>query len=142
MNQVAPYPTELADLVSKMEYRPGWTFDLIDQDRGQGSGGLTLVVLSKGYDTYHPELGEMYRVYHYMPVPPASFVRTSWERWLLDQMLLIEQHEACEFLKVDGRRPFAPVHAPGHDPYVVREVARIEDVETTFRGERKEGSQS
>lgn len=140
-SNVAPFPGDLADVVSKASYRPGWTFALEHIDRGQGSEGLTLIVTSKGYDTYRPELGEFYRVHHYMPVPPAAYNRASWEEWLLDCLLKIEAHETCEFLVVDGRRPFAPVHAPGHDPYTVRRVSRVEDVETTFRGERREGSQ-
>lgn len=36
MRQVAPYPTVLAELVEQLEYRPGWRFDLVDIDRGQG----------------------------------------------------------------------------------------------------------
>lgn len=138
----APYPDALAEIVADLEYRPGWTFKLEHIDRGQGSEGLTFIVTSLGYDTYHPERGENYGVYHYFPVPPAAYVRSSWLRWVLDRLIEIETHEACEFMVVDGKRPFAPVHAPGHDPYAVREVARIEDVETDFRGERHEGSQA
>jgi hypothetical protein len=99
-------------------------------------------VESLGYNTYEVEAGQVYRVNHYFPVPPAAYKRESWEEWLLDCLLKIEAHEACEFLQIDGKRPFAPVHAPGHDPYVVRRVSRLEDAETTFRGERKVGSQA
>jgi hypothetical protein len=141
-SQQAPFPQELADAVATATYRPGWTLQLVYVDRGQGSEGLTLDVVSKGFDTYNVERGENYRVHHYFPVPPAAYNRQSWLRWLLDCLVLIETHEACEFLVVAGRRPFAPVHAPGFDPYVVREVARVEDAETTFRGERHEGSQA
>jgi hypothetical protein len=137
----APYPDELADLVSSLSYRPGWSFRLDHIDRGQGSEGLTFIVTSLGYDTYNPDRGETYRVHHYFPVPPAAYIRTSWQRWLLDRLIEIETHETCEFFVIDDKRPFAPVHAPGHDPYVVREMSRVEDVETTFKGERKEGSQ-
>lgn len=134
--QTAPFPEELADLVAKLHYRPDWKFELTDQhDRGQGSRGLTFVVVSQGYDTYNPERGETYRVQHFFPVPPAAYNRASWRRWILDRLIEIETHEACEFMVVDGERPFAPIHAPGHDPYVVREVARAEDARTTFRGE-------
>ena len=101
VQQVAPFPYELADLVSKLEYRPGWTFELShDLDRGQGSRGLTLVIVSQGYDTYHPDRGETYRVAHLMPVPPAAYDRRSWQRWLLEQLLLVERHEACEFFQI------------------------------------------
>jgi hypothetical protein len=141
MTQEAPYPTALEEVVRGLTYRPGWTFTLEYLDRGQGSLGLTFVVTSRGYDTYNPDRGETYRVHHYMVVPAASYDRGSWERWVLDQLLLIEQHETCEFMVVDGRRPFAPNHGPGRDPYVVRELGTVADAETTFRGERREGSQ-
>lgn len=135
MRQTAPDPTELFDLVDGLAYRPGWTFVLEDVDRGQGSEGLTLDIVTRGYDSYHPERGEVYRVHHFMPVPPAAYDRASWQRWLFEQILLVERHEACEFFSIDGVRPYAPNHGPGHDPYVVRELTTDEDRRTSFRGE-------
>jgi hypothetical protein len=140
--QQAPWPGELADLVRNVKYRPGWLFSLQHVDRGQGSEGLTLIVTTLGYDTYHPEQGESYRVRHCFPVPPAAFDYGSWQRWLLDQVLLIEQHEACEFFQVGEGRPYAPNHGPGRDPYPVRELGTVADAETSFRGDRDEGSQA
>lgn len=138
----APYPEDLDEIVNNLEYRPGWTFGLVDIDRGQGSEGLTFIVTSQGYDTYNVNRGETYKVRHYFIVPAASYNRRSWLRWVLDRLIDIETHEVCEFMQVDGKRPFAPNHGPGFDPYVVREMNTIEDAETTFRGDRKEGSQS
>lgn len=140
--QVAPYPFELQDIVERLEYRPGWAFELKHIDRGQGSKGLTFIVTSQGYNTYHPERGETYRVNHYMVVPAASYDRRSWQRWVLKQLLLIEQHETCEFMQVEGKRPFAPNHGPGRDPYDIVEIGTVEDAETRFTGERVEGSQT
>lgn len=123
-----------------MAYRPGWTFDLVDMvrdedEKGRGeSKGLTLKILSKGYDSYHPELGEAYRVWHYVPVPPATFDQRAWMRWLLDRLIEIETHEACEFLQLDGERPFAPNHGPGRNPYSVIETGTDQDARTSFRG--------
>jgi hypothetical protein len=142
MKQIADYPHNLKRIVDEIIYRPGWAFVLDDLDRGQGSEGLTFQVCSKGYDTYHPDRGETYRVWHYFPVPPAAYNDRSWKRWILERLIEIETHEVCEFLQIDGKRPFAPNHGPGHDPYFVRELNEIEDAETTFRGERREGSQS
>lgn len=68
-------------------------------------------------------------------MPPASYNRQSWRRWLFEQVLLVERHEACEFFVVDGERPYAPRHGPGNDPYVVVEYAKDEDRRTSFRGE-------
>ena len=141
MRQTAPYPQALAEIVAGLSYRPGWEFGLADIDRGQGSEGLTLVVTSLGYDTYNPDRGETYRVNHYFIVPAAAYDRGSWTRWVLDRLVEIETHEACEFMVLDSKRPFAPNHGPGRDPYVIRELGTIEDAETTFRGERREGSQ-
>lgn len=134
MTQTAPYPAALAELVEEGGYRPGWRAYLRDLDRGQGSKGLTLVIETLGYNSYHPELGETYRVRHYMPVPPAAFDRRSWQRWLFEQFLLIERHEACEFFTVAGQRPYAPSHGPGNDPYIVREIGTELDARTSFRG--------
>lgn len=134
--QIAPFPKELADLVLKLVYRPGWTFRLLeDHDRGQGSKGLTLDIITNGYDSYHPERGENYRVHHYMIVPTANYNRQSWQRWLFEQCLLVERHEACEFFAIDGSKPYAPNHGPGWDPYIVTELTTELERRTRFTGE-------
>jgi hypothetical protein len=135
MTQTAPYPQILADLVAKLKYRPGWTFDLEHVDRGQGSAGLTLSITTMGYNSHHLDEPPRYRVVHYMLVPPAAYNKKSWTQWLLDQCLLVERHEACEFFVIGGERIFAPHHGPGNDPYVVFTHGTDEDARTTFRGE-------
>ena len=131
----APWPTTLEMLVSRLVYKPGWTFSLRHIDRGQASVGLTLVVRTMNPDSYHPE--EHKPVLHYMIVPAACYDERSWRRWLLEQLFLIERHEACEFFQIDGERPYAPHHGPGNDPYIVFEHGTDEDVRTSFRGELK-----
>jgi hypothetical protein len=142
--QTAPYPQALAHLVDCLEYRSreGWHVSLEDIDRGQGSKGLTLIVLRSGPDTYNPD--QTLRVNHYFPVPPAAYDWRSWQRWLFDRLGDVDTHERCEnFLVHDSpgsghvMRPYAPSHGPGNDPYLVRELGTMEDVETSFRGERK-----
>lgn len=142
MWQTAPDPEVLRYLIERLAYRPGWTFKLADIDRGQGSEGLTLIITTRGYDSYHPDRGENYRVNHYMPVPAAAFDSRSWQRWLFDQCLLIERHECMEFFAVHDSpgsehavRPYAPSHGPGNDPYLIREVGTETDQRTSFRGE-------
>jgi hypothetical protein len=132
--QIAPFPTELEELVKELKYRPGWECVLENRDRGQGSKGLTLHITTKGYDSYHPELGENYCVHHYMLVPPASFNRQSWQRWLLEQFLLVERHECCEFFKIGKKRPYAPHHGPGNDPYIIFERGTDEEARTMYTG--------
>lgn len=155
VTQESPYPSELEDLVNRLRYRPGWEFSLANKNRGQGSVGLTLIITTCGYDSYHPDRGETYRVNHYMPVPPASFNRRSWQNWLFEQLLLVERHECAEFFALwpvhdDGQwfaptppagedpvlaRPFAPAHGPGNDPYMVLTHGTDLDRRTRYTGE-------
>lgn len=130
-----PWPFELEELVQGLTYRPGWEFDLSEFDRGQGCSGLTLDIVTKGYNSYHPERGESYRVHHYFPVPPAAYNRQSWQRWLFERLLEVEKHEAMEFFTINGEKPYAPNHGPGNDPYVIRELTTDEERRTSFRGE-------
>ena len=135
MRQVAVYPTALEDEVASLRYKAGWSFELRDEDRGQGSKGLTLCILIRTPDSYHPE--QMRSVMHYFIVPAAGYDMRSWRRWLFEQVLLVETHEAMEFFQMEGVRPYAPSHGPGNDPYMVREVGTLADQQTSFRGELK-----
>lgn len=131
--QEAPFPTALDELVASCAYRPGWRVWLADEERGQGSKGLTLVVLAVTPDSYAPHAD--IRVRHLFPVPPAAYDRASWQRWLFEQFLLVERHECMEFFTIDGVKSYAPNHGPGHDPYVVRELTSDRARRTNFRGE-------
>jgi hypothetical protein len=137
MHQEALFPDELAELVASATYKPGWRVELADMDRGQGSSGLTLRITATAVDTYDP--GTPIAVWHFFPVPPAAYNRQSWQRWLFEQILLVERHEAAEFFQVDGSRPYAPNHGPGWDPYLITELTTDEARRTTFRGELSEG---
>ena len=130
MKQEAPNPDVLYDLVEQLDYK-GWAVYLSDLDRGQGSKGLTLVITREGPDTYHPE--KIIRVNHYMPVPPAAFNEASWQRWLFEQFLLVERHEAAEFFIIAGNRPFAPNHGFGEDPYIIHDLTTDEKRRMSFR---------
>lgn len=135
--QTFPYPHELEDLVSKLKYREDWTFYLPrEYDRGQGSRGLTLNIVITCCDTYHPE--NEIRIRHLMPVPPAAYNRRSWQRWLFEQILLVERHEAAEFFQIDGDRPYAPLHGPGNDCYIISEVAEASEKRTDYLGNVRE----
>lgn len=136
MRQTAPYPAVLQSLVECLEYRAGWTFSLEDIDRGQGSAGLTFTAVGTYPDTYNPKA--LIRVAHYFPVPPAAYNEQSWRRWIFERILEIERHEAAEFFKIDGTRPYAPHHGPGNDPYIVFEHGTELDARTDFRGDVQE----
>lgn len=136
MRQVAPHPQPLVEVLGSFAYNPPgreWVFSLKDVDRGQGSAGLTLVINITGPDTYDPV--RWVSVDHLMPVPPAAWDERSWQRWLFDQIGLVELHERMEFFKLGDERPYAPSHGPGNDPYLIREVGTITDQRTSFRGE-------
>lgn len=148
MQQVAPYPDDLAYLVERLRYRRdlGWQVMLVDdlqRDKpGRHSGesrGLTLVVTRCGRDSYHPE--RILPVNHYFAVPPATYDYRSWQRWLFDRLGDVDTHERMEdFAVCDSpgsehvTRPYAPQHGPGNDPYRVCEYASDEDRRTSFRG--------
>jgi hypothetical protein len=138
MTQTAPYPELLYGLVDRLTYKAGWRFSLADIDRGQGSEGLTLVINLTGPDSYHTE--RTISVNHYMIVPAASYDERAWQWWLLQQLLAVESHEACEFFQIDGDRPYAPNHGPGRDPYQLLELGSMADAQTSFRGIRKGGA--
>jgi hypothetical protein len=140
MRQEAPYPDALAGLADRLEYRRGWTFELADLDRGQDSRGLTLLITIHTADSYDQD--KRRSVVHYMLVPPAAYDVRSWQRWLFDQILLVERHEAMEFFTIHdspgsehSAKPYAPSHGPGNDPYLIREVGTDLDRRTSFRGD-------
>jgi hypothetical protein len=133
MIQEAPDPAELIELVDQCEYKE-WSVRLVDLERSQGCSGLTLIITAEVQDSYHDR---EINIAHLFPVPPATYDRRSWQRWLLDQVLLVERHEACEFFKIDGERPYAPHHGPGNDPYIIFEHGSDEDVRTLNTGKVK-----
>jgi hypothetical protein len=143
MYQAAPDPTELADLVSKAKLWPGWEVWLGDRVRdpasthGGEARGLTLVITTLGYNTYHPERGQTYSVDHIFIVPAATYNRASWQRWLFERYAAVWRHEAMESFEVDGEHPYAATHAPGDNPYVVHDYATDLQRRTSFRGEVK-----
>lgn len=156
MRQYAPFPDELADLVAKLHYRPGWHFELKDIERdhadshGGAAGGLTFIGITGDYsgpdgsyvgatNAYHPDRPRP--VYFYFPVPAATFNRASWQRWLFDRLTDVERHEQMERFAIGSERPFAPTHGPGDDPYVVHEYGSDLQRRTAFTGRVNEGEQ-
>lgn len=125
MINFSPKPEGLMRVVERIEYRAGWTFEVKEIDRGQDSYGLTLIIRSLTADSYAPEMAR--KTKHYFIVPAASYNERTWRRWVFDCVLLVEQHEACEFFKVDGQRPYAPHHGNGENPYVIFERGTDEE---------------
>lgn len=126
MKNHAPWPDALEALLARIEYKSTFSFMLADIDRGQDSEGLTLIIRASTPDSYAPD--RIRRTAHYFIVPAASYNEKAWRRWVFECILKVEQHEAMEFYKVDGVRPFAPRHGPGHNPYDFVERATTEEV--------------
>lgn len=144
MTQSAPYPHELADLVSKLKlWVPGSSADLVDdyvrdhaETHGGETRGLTLIIHTSNTDAYHPERARP--VDHIFEVPAATYNRASWQRWLFERHAAVLLHEAMETFEIDGERPFAATHGPGDDPYVVHDYAIDEQRRTSYLGRVKE----
>lgn len=139
-----------------------WRFWLSDEPRDFAdakrtvpiAGGLTFNIGVPCRDAYHPENDHYPGVHHSHPVPAATFKRAVWERWMFDRLMDTIRHEAAEnavFVYDEAeipedaegkgrpashheRRPFAPTHGPGDDPYVLHEYATDEQARTSFRG--------
>lgn len=115
----------LADVVSRIQYKPGWKIELQELDREQGSQGLTLCVSATVVNAVDQTTTVGFL--HLFPVYPAGFNERAWTRWVFDQLMLVELHEAQEFYKLDGEAPYFPSHAPGDNPYTVMEIRTREE---------------
>lgn len=111
----------LARVVAEVTYKDAWRVRLENKERPTehmaGSEGLTLCIGAEVPNSTRP--GKMTPVEHWMAVPPTSWYRPTWERWVFDQLLLVERHEAMEFYAVNGHKLFFPSHGPGRDPYAI-----------------------
>ncbi len=117
----------LQELVSKTECKPGWRFEIVDED-----GALRLVITVPGRDSYNPE--SRLTVKHFLPVPITTYNEKSWQRWIFEMCRRVENHELGEWFKVGEHRPFAPMHGPGEDPYTVHEFRDEIDARTLQDG--------
>jgi hypothetical protein len=109
-------PTEL---VERARYHPGWTFRLEELRTGTREAAWFLFIRIKGFDSYHPEKGPEYAIDHRFAVPAMyEWTEVAWQWWILECILLILRHEACEglfFEAPDGSlvNPFEPPHSAG-----------------------------
>jgi len=117
----------LSDLVSKTTCKPGWRFKLVDED-----GALRLVITVQGFDSYNED--QKLTIMHFFPVPITTYNEKTWRRWIFEMCRRLENHELGEWFKIDGHRPFAPLHGPGEDPYTVHEFRDEIDARTIQDG--------
>jgi hypothetical protein len=117
----------LAQLVKTVRCKPDWAFRLHDDN-----GALRLVITVFGQDSYSED--DELRIAHLFPVPMATYNEKSWARWIFEQCRRVENHELGEWFRLGDRRPFAPLHGPGEDPYTVHEYRDKIDAQTLQDG--------
>jgi hypothetical protein len=123
----------LEKLVSAVKCKPGWKFRLANDDDGE----QRLVITVHGTDARYPEdkkVTHSITVSHYLPIPTTTYNERTWLRWIFEQCRKIENHELGEFFMIGEERPFAPLHAPGEDPYIIHEFRDEVDARTTQNG--------
>jgi hypothetical protein len=115
MTQTAPYPHELAEIVSKLRYKHGFRFELGPHTDDGGAEFLAFQIVAFTDDSINEGMTRGTR--HLFIVPPATYNRANWIRWCYERVLDVERHEAAEFFRLDDERVFPPLHGNGNDPY-------------------------
>jgi hypothetical protein len=109
----------LADIVSRVRCKPGWTLRFaVTED------GPRLIITIPGRNSAFPEDPRKWLdVSHYLPVPETTFNYQSWLWWVFEQCLAAERHEVAEWFRIETDAgdhwvwPFPPLHDPGENPY-------------------------
>jgi len=108
----------LEDLLEEIEYkRDEPPADRFAFERNDEANYAVLYIFTYNKNTYKPEV--MRHTRHEFIVPPATYNRHTWARWVFEKIVAIETHETAEWFFVDGERQFAPHHGNGEDPYMV-----------------------
>ena len=119
----------LRHLVAQVRCKPGWSFRLKDEN-----GALRFVIRVEGYDSAQPDDLTPNMIDHYFPVPTATYNEKTWRRWMFEMCRGVENHELGEWFRIGSEWPFAPLHGPGENPYMVHEFRPVEDALTTQNG--------
>lgn len=107
-----PPPEGWADpraVAARVRYKPGWSFKIA------GPLGSMLCIFAETPDSWQPAKARVTQ--HQFPLPDAPMGERDLVRWMFEQVLLAERHEAGEFFQVDDRRPFYPHHQDEGSPY-------------------------
>lgn len=103
---------DLRWLLGRISYKPDWSFN-IKNYAGDSS------VFEISIKTIDSNGGAPLLINHHFPIPLKGF-GYDLERWVLDCILMVEQHEACEFFKLDGIQIYLPEHGPDGHPYKIK----------------------
>ncbi len=110
----APYPEELAALVTSVSYKD-WTFRLARINEYDAEG-LHLILGGRVQDAYVEEESLVAIEFPFV-VPAQTRTREGWVEWLFECVLKAERHEAGEHFVIDGQRPYAPGHVPNSEGF-------------------------
>lgn len=116
MQQRAPYPHELIELVEGFKFFPGWTFQIDEGQVYDGVAGLLLMIYVNAPDS-HKDNGETSIIAYPHMVPAEVHTRDGWRLWLWQRIMKVLRHEAGEFFCDKGEYPFMPQHWPVADGY-------------------------
>lgn len=95
---------------SRLAYKPGWVFKV------GGPEGRFLCIFATTTDSQDQSQARCTQ--HMFEIPADGFTSDrEAARWVLERLLLAEQHETCEFFTVDGVAPFFPHHQDEGSPY-------------------------
>lgn len=121
----------LADLIQRVHCKLGWSFEFHGVRGGEGK---RLVITVDGHDSVMRSPMVPITVRHFFPIPDATYNKRAWLRWIFECCRGVENHELGEWFVVEGERPFAPLHGPGENPYLVHEFRPEVDARTVQDG--------
>ena len=121
----------LRDLIDQVTCKPDWSFRWLPAFRGEGPR-MEILVLGPDSSLPHPQ--PTIGIRHSFLAPIATYSREAWRRWIFERCREVETHELGEWFKIDGERPFPPLHGPGENPYEVHEFRPEVDARTLQRG--------
>jgi hypothetical protein len=121
----------LRQIIANVTCKPGWEFALAST-RSKLDCDRVLEIRVTGSNARIQD--EDITIRHNFPVPIATYNEMTWRRWIFDCCIKVETHELGEFFMIAGERPFAPLHGPGEDPYVIHEFRPEVDARTRQDG--------
>lgn len=116
-----------AGLVKRVRCKLGWSFSVVEEH-----GAKRLVIMVEGIDAR--SVDQLLTVRHFFPVPDATYNEKTWRRWIFECCRGVESHELGEWFMDGDERPFAPLHGPGENPYLVHEFRPEIDARTVQDG--------
>lgn len=111
----------IKELLKDVTYRDGWKLSVFAIGSHDGVGRIysALKIEIECEDSQKDD--KKIQLEHRFQIPPFLMDEDETLRWILDCIITVERHEACEWLKVKGVSPFLPDHDFDGDPYRIPE---------------------